>query len=186
MGWHPFGPLWVLFGSSWFFFLLHFELCTVPFCSLWLAFGSEISEFSFWNTFSKAPWENTRHPCLRTTPSLRPRSGTLPQANSINRSAPCLPTRQVRVREEPGGSRALLFRWLPDVYFCWWCWMQKGTLTWSLQRNSLPPPALQARGPSGRIAFLRFIFALFFVMFFWIVFHVSLIDVDLHLCSILA
>ena len=41
----------------------------------------------FWNTFSKAPWENTRHPGLRTTPSLRARSGTLLQGNPI-RSGP--------------------------------------------------------------------------------------------------
>ena len=44
------------------------------------------------------------------------------------------------------------------------------TLTWSLWRNSLPLPALWARGPSGRMAFGRFILASFFVMFFCIVF----------------
>ena len=87
---HRLAPFWSPFGSIWlvlFLFWLHFEFFTVPFRSLWLAFGSQISERTFWNTFSKAPWENTRHPDLRTPPSLWARSGTLPQANSI-RSGP--------------------------------------------------------------------------------------------------
>ena len=61
--------------------------------------------------------------------------------------------------------------------------MQEGTLTWSLQRNSLPLPALRAQGPSGRIALWRLIFAsLFFVCFF----HIFLINFDLHCGTMLA
>jgi hypothetical protein len=71
--WLPFGSLWLPFGS-----LLD------PFGSLlalfWLAFGSQISERTFWNTFSKAPEDNTTHPDLRSPPSLKARSGTLPLA----------------------------------------------------------------------------------------------------------
>ena len=64
--WSPFGSIWVVLVLFW----LHFALITVPFRSLWLAFGSQMSERTFWNTFSKSPWENTRHPDLRTPPSL--------------------------------------------------------------------------------------------------------------------
>ena len=56
--------------------------------------------------------------------------------------------------------------------------MQEGTLTWGLRRNSLSLLALQAQGPSGRIAFWRFIFALFVLMFFVLFLHVLLMDVD--------
>jgi hypothetical protein len=45
------GSFWVVLVLFW----LHFGLCTVPFRYLWLAFGSQISEITFWNTFSKAP-----------------------------------------------------------------------------------------------------------------------------------
>ena len=68
-----------------------------------------------------------------------------PWAQYIDRSAPCLPARQVRVR------------WLLDVLGCFLvicrvfvfagCWMQEGTLTWSLRRIFLPLPALRAQGP---------------------------------------
>jgi hypothetical protein len=47
--------LWVPFGSCWFFFWLHFEFCTVPFRSLWLAFGSQISERTFGTLSAKHP-----------------------------------------------------------------------------------------------------------------------------------
>ena len=49
--WTPLDSIWIVLVLFW----LHFELFTVPFCSLWLAFGSKISERIFWNTFSKEP-----------------------------------------------------------------------------------------------------------------------------------
>ena len=55
VGWHPFGSLLVPFWIVLVLFWLHFELVAVPFRSLWLTFGSQISEITFWNTFSKAP-----------------------------------------------------------------------------------------------------------------------------------
>ena len=75
--WSPFGSIWVVLVLL----LAPFEFVTIPFHSLWLAFGSQIFERTFWNTFSKAPWETTRPPGLRTPPSLRARSGSnLPAA----------------------------------------------------------------------------------------------------------
>ena len=47
----PLGSIWVVLVIFW----LHFEFVTVPFRSLWLVFGSQISERTVWNTFSKAP-----------------------------------------------------------------------------------------------------------------------------------
>ena len=99
-----------------------------------------------------------------------------PWAQYINRSAPCLPARQVRVR------------WLLDVLGCFlvvcrvfvFCRMldARGNLDLEspeeLLTSSGTPgpwaPSLPAQGPSGRIAFWRLIFASFFVMFFCIVF----------------
>ena len=49
--WPPFGSIWVVLVV----FGVHFEFVTVHFRSLWLAFGSQISESNFGNTFSKAP-----------------------------------------------------------------------------------------------------------------------------------
>ena len=41
--WSPFGSIWVVLVLFW----LHFEFVTIPFRSLWLAFGSQIPERTF-------------------------------------------------------------------------------------------------------------------------------------------
>ena len=66
------------------------------------------------------------------------------------------------------------------------CWMQEGTLTWSLRRNSLPLLALQAQRPLRAHSFLALNFASFFVMFFCKVFSCFLMDFDLHFGAMLA
>ena len=77
--WLPLAPFWLPLAPFW-----------IPLAPFWALFGSllvpkSLKEFFVWNTFGKAPENNTTHPDLRTPPSLKARSGTLPQANSINR-----------------------------------------------------------------------------------------------------
>ena len=95
-----------------------------------------------------------------------------PWAQYINRSAPCLPARQVRVS------------WLLDVLGCFlvvcrvfvFCRMldARGNLDLEspeeLLTSSGTPRPRPGSNPSGPIAFWRFIFASFFVMCFCIVF----------------
>jgi len=78
----PFASLLAPFGSL----LAPFGFLLDPFASLLALFGSllvpkSLKELFVLNTFSKAPEDNTTHPGLRTPPSLKARSGTLPQAN---------------------------------------------------------------------------------------------------------
>ena len=76
--WLPLAPFWLP--------LAPFGSLLDPFGSILALFGSllvpkSLKELFVWNTFSKAPEDNTTHPDLRTPPSLKARSGTLPQAN---------------------------------------------------------------------------------------------------------
>ena len=71
--WSPFGSICVvlvLFG-------LDFELCTVPFRSLWLVFGSQISERTFWKPLSAKHLEKIPSTPDRKNPFLWHTFGTL-------------------------------------------------------------------------------------------------------------
>ena len=74
---HPFGSIWVVLVLFW----LRFELFTVPFRSLWLAFGSQISERNFLEHFQQstlrkyqAPWPP--HPTVLKGPERNLSAGT--------------------------------------------------------------------------------------------------------------
>ena len=115
-----------------------------------------------------------------------------PWAQYIDRSAPCLPARQVRVR------------WLLDVLGCFlvvcqvfvFCRMLDARWNLDLESpeelltSSRTPgpraPHSRPMGPSGPMAFWRFIFASFFVMCFCIVFSCFLMNSDLHFGAMLA
>ena len=131
--------------------------------------------------FNLSTWAGCPHDPVREEPLAQEcREGPGPSI-LINPHRACRHVKCVRVDSKR--FQGFAFQLFARCLFFAGCWMQEGTLTWSLRRNSLPLLALRALGPLRAHGFM----ALHFCIIFRDVFlYCFLMDFDLHFGTMLA